>query len=80
MSEEWVSVLVAWLPFLLLIVALVVMARWQGTRSRGPSGHSLIELYEQQVAETRRLNTTLERIAVALEQRANQAGSQTAGG
>ena len=38
MSEEWISFLVAWLPFLLLIVALVVMARWQGMRSRGPSG------------------------------------------
>jgi ATP-dependent Zn protease len=49
MSEEWISFLVAWLPFLLLIGALVIMARWQGMRSRGPSGHSLIELYEQQV-------------------------------
>ncbi len=51
------------------------MARWHGMRSRGPSGVSLIELYEQQVAETRKMNTTLERIAVALEQRAQQAGS-----
>lgn len=59
---------------MLLIGALVVMARWQGMRSRGPSGLSLIELYEQQVAETRRMNGTLERIAVALEKRANQAG------
>ena len=75
MSEEWISVLVAWLPFVLLIAVLVVMARWQGMRSRGPSGVSLIELYEQQVAETRKMNTTLERIAVALEQRAQQAGS-----
>ena len=74
MTEEWISLLVAWLPFLLLIGALVMMARWQGMRSRGPSGHSLIELYEQQVAETRRMNVSLERIAVALEKRANQAG------
>ena len=51
------------------------MARWQGMRSRGPSGHSLIELYEQQVAETRKINASLERIAAALEKRANQAGS-----
>jgi ATP-dependent Zn protease len=69
MSEEWISFLVAWLPFILLIAALVVMARWQGMRARGPSGASLIELYEQQVAETRRMNATLERIAVALEKR-----------
>ena len=75
MSDEWISFLVAWLPFVLLIGALVVMARWQGMRSRGPSGLSLIELYEQQVAETRRMNATLERIAVALEKRANRAGS-----
>ena len=74
MSEVWISVLVAWLPFVLLIGVLVVMARWQGMRSRGPSGHSLIELYEQQVAETRRMNASLERIAVVLEKRANQAG------
>ena len=71
MSEEWISFLVAWLPFLLLIGVLVVMARWQGMRSRGPSGHSLIELYEQQVAETRKMNASLERIAVALEKRAS---------
>lgn len=74
MSDEWISFLVAWLPFVLLIAALVMMARWQGMRSRGPSGASLIELYEQQVSETRKMNVTLERIAVALEKRANQAG------
>jgi hypothetical protein len=73
MTEEWITVLVNWLPFLILIVALLLLARWQGMRSRGPSGHSLIELYEQQVAETRKLNASIERIAVALEKRANQA-------
>src|SRR5262249_17176244 len=75
MSDEWVSFLVAWLPFILLLLVFAAMARWQGMRSRGPWGHSLIELYEQQVAETRRVNATLERIALALEQRANQARS-----
>ena len=72
MTEEWIAALVNWLPFLLLIVVFLVLARWQGLRSRGPSGSSLIELYEQQVAETRKLNASLERIAVALETRANQ--------
>jgi hypothetical protein len=48
------------------------MARWQGMRSRGPSGASLIELYEHQVAQTRKMNITLERIAVAQEKRAGQ--------
>ena len=75
MSEEWISFLVAWLPFLILIVVFLLLARWQGMRSRGPSGHSLIELYEQQVAETRKINASLERIAAALEKRASQAGS-----
>ena len=74
MSEEWTTILVTWLPFLILVAVLVLFGRSQGMRSRGPSGHSLIELYEQQVAETRRMNSTLERIAVALEKRAGQAG------
>jgi hypothetical protein len=73
MTEEWIAVLVNWLPFLLMIVVFLLLARWQGMRSRGPSGHSLIELYEQQVAETRKLNASLERIAVALEKRADNA-------
>lgn len=73
MAEEWITVLVNWLPFLILIAVFLLLARWQGMRSRGPSGHSLIELYEQQVAEIRKLNASLERIAVALEKRANQA-------
>jgi hypothetical protein len=73
MTEEWIAILVNWLPFLLLIVVFLLLARWQGLRSRGPSGSSLIELYEQQVAETRKLNASLERIAVALENRAGQA-------
>ena len=75
MSEEWITILTAWLPFLILVVAFIAFGRWQGMRSRGPSGVSLIELYEQQVAETRKMNTTLDRIAVALKQRARQAGS-----
>ena len=73
MSEEWISFFVAWLPFLLLIGAFVAFGRWHGMRAKGPSGSSLIELYEQQVAETRRMNTTLERIAAVLEKRAGQA-------
>ncbi len=73
MSEEWISFFVAWLPFLLLIGAFVAFGRWHGMRAKGPSGSSLIELYEQQVAETRKINTTLERIAAALEKRAGQA-------
>jgi hypothetical protein len=32
----------------------------------------MIELYEQQVAETRRMNATLERIASSMEKRRRQ--------
>ena len=35
MTEEWIAVLVNWLPFLLLIVVFLLLARWQGLRSRG---------------------------------------------
>jgi hypothetical protein len=38
-------------------------------KARGRSGITMIELYEQQVEETRRMNATLERIAVAMEKR-----------
>jgi ATP-dependent Zn protease len=72
MSEEWISFLVAWLPFLLLIGAFILFGRWHGMQAKGPSGSTLIELYEQQVAETRKINASLERIAVALEKRSGQ--------
>jgi hypothetical protein len=39
------------------------------TRQRAASGASMIDLYEQQVAETRRTNAGLERIAAALEKK-----------
>jgi hypothetical protein len=73
MTGEWITVLVNWLPFLLMIVVFLLLARWQGMCSRGPSGGSLIELYERQVAKTRKLNASLERIAAALENRGNLA-------
>lgn len=73
MTEEWITVFVTWIPILLLIAAFVWFGRRQGMGAKGPSGASLIELYEQQVAETRKMNTALDRIAVALEKRANQA-------
>ena len=44
-------------------------------QARGSSGASLIELYEQQVAETRRMNVFLERIAASLEKHEKSAGN-----
>ena len=68
-SDEWVSLLVSWLPFLVLIGVWVWLSRGVGMRARSPSGATMIELYEQQLAETRRMNATLERIAAAIEKR-----------
>ena len=67
--NEWLSVLVSWLPFLLLIGVWFWLSRSVGTKARGLSGRTMIELYEQQVEETRRMNATLKRIAVAMEKR-----------
>ena len=68
--NEWSSLLVSWLPFLLLIGVWLWFSRTGGMKARGRSGITMIELYEQQVEETRRMNATLERIAVAMEKRA----------
>ncbi len=67
--NEWMSLAVSWLPFLLLIALWFWFARTSGMRARGSSGATMIELYEQQVAETRRMNVILERIAASLEKR-----------
>ncbi|HTC99328.1 MAG TPA: hypothetical protein VK734_16470 [Bradyrhizobium sp.] len=67
--NEWLSLLVSWLPFLLLIGVWFWLSRSAGMKARGRSGITMIELYEQQVEETRRMNATLERIAAAMEKR-----------
>ena len=67
--DQWLSVLLSWLPFLVLIGVWFWISRSAGMKARGRSGTTMIELYEQQVEETRRMNTTLERIAVAMEKR-----------
>lgn len=67
--DRWVELAVSWLPFVLLIGLWFWFSRRNGMQARGSSGASLIELYEQQVAETRRMNGYLERIALSLEKR-----------
>jgi ATP-dependent Zn protease len=69
LMNEWLSLLVSWLPFLLLIGVWLWFSRTAGMKARGRSGVTMIELYEQQVEETRRMNATLERIAAAMERR-----------
>ena len=69
MQTDWVSLLVSWLPFLILIGVWFWLSRSMGMRARGKSGATMIELYEQQLTETRRMTASLERIATALEKR-----------
>jgi hypothetical protein len=69
MQGDWLSSVVSWLPFLVLMGVWFWFARSSGMRARGSSGVTMIDLYEQQVAETRRMNALLERIAVTLEKR-----------
>lgn len=64
-SPPWViQLIVSWLPFIALISVWIWYSR---SRLRGSSGTNWVDLYEQQVAESRRTNALLERIATALE-------------
>ena len=74
--NDWVNLLVSWLPFLLLIGVWLYFSRYHGMQARGSTGVTLIDLYEQQVAETRRMNANLERIAVSLEKREGGAAAR----
>jgi hypothetical protein len=68
--NKWIELAVSWLPFVVLVGIWLWLARKGGVYGRGPSsGANMIELYEQQVAETRRMNGILERIAASLEKR-----------
>ena len=73
--NDWMALAASWLPFVVLLGVWFWFSRRNGMQARGSSGVSLIELYEQQVAETRRMNVFLERIAVSLEKRESSAGS-----
>jgi hypothetical protein len=55
----------SWWPFILIVGGSILAMRVM--RQRAPSGATMIDLYEQQIAETRRTNAGLERIAAALE-------------
>ena len=64
-SPPWVvSLIVSWLPFLVLVGVWLWFSRSNG---RASSGASWVDLFEQQIVETQRTNALLERIAVALE-------------
>jgi hypothetical protein len=64
----------SWWPFILIVGGSILAMR--AMRQRTSSGATMIDLYEQQIAETRRTNAGLERIAAALELRIGRAQSQ----
>jgi hypothetical protein len=66
MNGDWLSVLLSWWPFVMLIGAWIVVSRFT---YRTKSGVSAIELCEQQLTETQRINANLERIVAALDKR-----------
>jgi hypothetical protein len=69
MQNRWlVEQIVSWLPFIVLIGIWV----WLSRRWSLGNTAKLIQLYEQQVAETSRMNVFLERIAVSLEKRTTE--------
>jgi ATP-dependent Zn protease len=72
--NSWVELAVSWFPFLVLIGLWFWFSRRNGMQARGSSGATMIELYEQQVAETQRMNGFLERIALSLEKHESSAG------
>ena len=65
-SGDWLSVLLSWWPFVMLIGAWIVVSRFT---CRTKSGGSAIELCQQQLTETQRININLERIVAALDKR-----------
>ena len=73
----WMSLMASWLPFLVLIGLWFWLSRRSGMQARGKSGTTMIDLYEQQVAESRRMNVMLERIAVSLEKRESSSGARS---
>ena len=67
---DWSNLVASWGPFILLIVVWLVLSRLNGMRARAPSGRTMLELYELQLEEMKRNVAALERIAAAMEKRA----------
>lgn len=72
MNPMWFNLLESWGPFLVLILMWIGFTWFLRRRSRTASGHTIPELYEQQLEEMKRHTTTLERIAKALENRGRE--------
>jgi hypothetical protein len=69
MEVDFVSLISSWGPLLIILVFFLFFARRGGMLARGPSGRTMIELYERQLEEMQRTNALLERLVAALEAR-----------
>ena len=72
MPVNWTSQLLNWSPFIALLVLILVwmfLSQRTGGGARSLLGRT-VEIYEAQYTEMQRMNVLLERIAVALEKRA----------
>ncbi|HEY1543116.1 MAG TPA: hypothetical protein VGG01_11960 [Xanthobacteraceae bacterium] len=67
MDGNWGSLLLSWVPFVGIVLAYILCVRF--SRQRTAAGLTIIDLYELQIVEMRRTNTTLEKIAAALDKR-----------
>jgi hypothetical protein len=66
MPINWTALLVSWLPFIILILVWIYLSQRMCGNQWGKSKES----YDAQVTEMQRTNALLDRIAVALEKRA----------
>ena len=66
MKNEWIDLLVSWLPFLILIGVTFLLINRRATGNVS----TMTALQERQIAESQRTNALLERIAISLEKRA----------
>jgi hypothetical protein len=69
MPETIINLIAAWAPFIVFVAIIVFFMRSGGMRARGPSGRTMVELYELHLEEMKRNTTAIERIAHALERR-----------
>jgi hypothetical protein len=63
MPNDWIAQLMSWLPFIVLILVWLFVSQYF-------LRNQVFGFYKAQVTEMQRTNALLERIAVALEKRA----------
>ena len=73
---NWIELIVAWLPFVILIGVWVYFMRRQGFVGKGMSYATYLE---EMLKETRRQNEVLERLLAEMKQRVERLEGKQAG-